>query len=143
MSRVGLITKKKFRKIAISILDFLNEKKIDSIKNLEGMFEESFKIKKETNLFIYVGLESSESDGKVYTIKYVDCDKGIPFEIRMNPKFNYSKIIVKTDSGLEDYISFDSDSFGNFIQNKRIGGCSIPEIKEELEQLISNQNPFI
>ena len=136
MSKTGLITPSKLEQIARSVLDFLERENINSIGSLFSRLGESFNIKGEDHI-IQIESRPSESGSEAYTISYIIPDGGIPLEIRMNPDFNYSNIIVKTNSGLNDYTSFAFDYFGNRIQNKEIKGCSIPIIKKELEELVS------
>ena len=136
MSKVELITPRKLRQIAGSILDFLVKENIDSIKSLEKRLGESFAIKRQDHV-IQIELRPSESGSEAYTISYIMPRGGIPIEIRINLNFNYSKIIVKTNSGLNDYTPVIYDYFGNIIQDKRIDDCSILEIKKELEKLAS------
>ena len=136
MSKQGLITQGKLKEIAKSVLDFLEKENIDTIGSLFSRLGESFNIK-ESDHIIQIESRSSESGSEAYTISYIAPKAGIPIEIRMNPNFNYSKIIVKTKPKLIGYIPIISDYFGNFIQHKRIGCCSILEIKKELEKLVS------
>ena len=117
-------------------MDFLEREDISSIGSLFSRLGESFNIKGEDHI-IQIESRPSESGTEAYTISYIIPDGGIPIEIRMNPDFNYSKIIVKTKSRLNDYASFISDYFGNIIQNKKMNGCSISGIKRELEKLVS------
>jgi len=136
MSKTGLITQEKLRQIARSILDLLEREDISSIGSVFSRVGESFHIKGEDHI-IQIESRPSESGSEAYTISYIIPDGGIPLEIRMNSNFNYSRIFVKTESGLDDYIHVASDYFGNIIQDKKIGGCSIPIIKKELEKLVS------
>jgi len=136
MSKTGLITQEKLKEIAKSVLDFLEKENIDSIGSLFSRLGESFNIKGEDHI-IQIELRPSESGTEAYTISYIAPRGGIPIEIRMNPNFNYSKIIIKANSGLDDYKSFDSDYFGNIIQGKTLNKCSIPSIKKELKKLTS------
>lgn len=133
---IGLITQEKLKEIAGSVLDFLERENIDSIGSLFSRLGESFDIKGQDHI-IQIESRPSESGTEAYTISYIIPDGGIPIEIRMNHNFNYSKIIVKTNSRLNGYMSFTSDHFGNIIQNKKIDGYSIPIIKKELEKLVS------
>jgi len=136
MSKTELITQKKLGQIARNVLDFLEREDINSIKSLEKRLGESFDVKREDHI-IQIELRPSESGSKAYTISYIMPRGGIPIEIRMNPDFNYSKIIVKTKPKLTDYIPLIFDYFGNIIQDKSIESCSILEIKKELEKLVS------
>ena len=136
MPKAQLITQGKLRKIARSILDLLEKEDIDSIGSVFSRVGESFHIKGEDHI-IQIESRPSESGTEACTISYIIPDGGIPLEIRMNSNFNYSKIFVKTESGLDNYIPVTSDYFGNIIQDKKIGGCSILKIKKELEKLVS------
>ena len=138
MSETKLITHKKLGKIAKNVLDFLEEKKIDSVENLEEreMLGDSFDIKG-SNHAVHIGLKSSNLRGEDYAISYVNPDGGIPIEIKINLVSNSSQIIAKANSKIKNYAFVKYDSFGNRIQNKVIVGCSIPSIKKELENLVS------
>ena len=136
MSKENLITPEKLKQIARSVLDFLKREDINSIESLEKRLGESFDIKRGDHI-IQIESRPSESGGEAYTIIYIIPAGGIPIEIRLNPNLDYSKIIVKTKSGLNDYKPFASDYFGNIIQDKIIKGCSISGIKKELEELAS------
>jgi len=133
MSKTGLITQRKLRQITRSILDFLKGEDIDSIESLEKRLGESFDVKGKDHT---IQIESSGSGSKAYTITYIDPKGGVPIEIKLNPNFN-SKILVKTKSRLTGYTPIISDYFGNIVQKKIIDGCSISEIKRELEKLVS------
>ena len=132
----NLITPEKLGQIARSILDFLKRENINSIESLEKRLGEDFDIKREDHI-IQIELRPSKAGTEAYTISYIAPKGGIPIEIRMNTNFNYSKIIVKTESKLNGYTSIIYDSFGNIIQDKTIKNCSISEIEKELENLIS------
>jgi len=136
MSKEGLITQEKLKEIAKSVLDFLEKENIDSIGSLFSRLGESFNIKGKDHI-IQIELRPSTSETEAYTISYIAPRGGIPIEIRMNPDFNYSRIFVKTESELDNYIPVSSDYFGNIIQDKKIDGCSILTIKKELEKLVS------
>lgn len=137
MSKSRLITPRKLSQIAKNVLDFLENKKIASIEYIEKRQGEFFDIKKQDD--ITLDLKLSESGTKLYTIIYIDYKTGVPLEIQMDPDLNNSKISVKTGSKLNGYGSFlpISDYFGNILQNKTLDGCSISEIKKELEKLDS------
>jgi len=136
MSKENLITPEKLKQIVGDVLDFLKREDINSIESLEKRLGESFDVKRGDHI-IQIESRPSESGSEAYTISYIIPAGGIPIEIRLNPNLNYSKIIIKTKSGLNDYKPFTSDYFGNIIQDKIINGCSIPEIKRELEKLSS------
>lgn len=136
MSKTGLITQEKLKEIAKSVLDLLERESIDSIGSVFSRLGESFKIKGE-NHRIQIESRSSKSGTGAHTISYIIPGGGIPIEIRLNPDFNYSKIIVKTESKLNGYTFFNSDCFGNILQDKVMGRYSISGIKKELEKLVS------
>jgi len=136
MTKAQLITQKKLKQFAKNVLDLLEKEDIDSIGSVFSRVGESFHIKGEDHI-IQIESRPSESGSDAYTISYIIPAGGIPIEIRINSYFNYSRIFVKTESGLDNYIPVASDYFGNIIQDKKIDGCSIPIIKKELEKLVS------
>ncbi len=130
-----LITPEKLGEFARNLLDFLDGEKIETIGDIFSRLEKDLTDKRKDNIIL--DSQFSESEGEIYRINYIDYGLGIPIEIRMNHNRDYFEIKVKVNSILDYYTSTSSDNFGNYRQNKKIKGCTILEIKKELENLVS------
>ena len=122
------ITPEYLGEIAKDMLRVLEEEGIVSINTLEKKLGQSFDAKEGK-----IKLESrpSELDTWASTASYVIQGKGIPIEVRMNSRLEYSMVIVKTEKKIEGYNPFFYDPRGNIIQHKKTD-FSWEKIREEL-----------
>jgi len=130
------ITKEYLGRVAESVLRILGNEKITSFPDLDRIMNQKFSIDKKTD-YISVELRPSNLGTTVRTISYIAPGHGIPLEVRVNEELKYSRIIVKGDFNLPDYIPFAQDIFGNTAQDKQLGSIDISQIKSELKKLIS------
>ena len=131
-----LITREEIGVVARGILDFLERKKIKYANDLERKVEGVSMIADRPGHSITLEERPSESGTLAYTISYIIDRKGIPIEARLNAARNYTRIIVKGNFELEGYFHFLKDSYGNLIQDKKLDGCSIQRLKQELKVLV-------
>jgi len=124
-------------KIAENVLKLLDDEKIISFPDLDRIMNQKFSIDENTKEQILIELRPSNSYTTARVISYIVLGRGIPLEIRVNEELKYSRIIVKGDFNLPDYIPFAQDIFGNTAQDKQLGSIDISQIKSELKKLIS------
>lgn len=132
-----LIKKGKLSKIINTTLEFMNERKINSIGDLAQYVGQPYHpdpSKKDE----FIGVEERPSNHGTTTLSLsYKCQSRLrPLDIRINPQLNYSKIIIAFNRTLAGYTPFVQDTSGNTAQEKKLT-TDIKEIKEQLQQLLN------
>ena len=122
------ITREQLGKVAERMLKFLDEKGINSFKDLEEIMNKEFLIDKETKEHIHIEFRPSGGGTRTYTMSYIVPNKGIPLEFKISEDKQYSRIIAKGDFELPEYVPFAVDPFGNTVQIK-----SLDSFKESVQ----------
>lgn len=123
------------KKFAAEFLRILEDQKIESTKDLEGLIGQQFRIENQIQDFISFENRPSNLNTMAYTISYTKPGTGIPIELKINSSLNYSQIIIKAQEVIYSYLPFMIDTFENFIQNKVLDSSDILILKKEVVRL--------
>lgn len=128
-----LIDKKKLMEIANTTLKLIDDKKINSLDDLEKWVGHKFvpdSKKKEE----YIEISEIPSNcGTTLSVSYIShMHLGIPLEILINRRLNYSRIILKFNRLLEQYSPFMYDTYGNTIQERNLPTIDFQEVRKQL-----------
>ena len=130
-----MITNEDIRKYSTELLDLLEREGISSIEGLQKRLGESFTVQEGVvQLEARPGGKSLLPTDITHTINYIVQGRGIPIEVRINPRGSYSRITLKSENCMPGYNPFSKDARGNIIQEKMLG-FSFDEIIEELRIL--------
>ena len=129
------ITKSRLQKIARALLDFLDNNKISSLKDLEQYLGKTFPLSERNRRWIEISLMPSNLGTEAYTISFIWSGIGIPLETRINSELNYAQVIVKAKEIFGDYMPFAVDKNGNVAQYKYLQSADVYSVKEELRRL--------
>ncbi|MBW3023316.1 hypothetical protein KY308_04395 [Candidatus Woesearchaeota archaeon] len=121
---------------ATELLKFLDENKINTILDLEGITKLGRRVfpAKNSDGKIMTEISSSNAGTFVHTVSYIIEGVGIPVEFKINPMLGYATIIAKAEFNIPEYKVFARDYFGNIMQAKRINSINPSEVRRELEQ---------
>ena len=125
------IKKEDLKRYSLEVLNTLEREKIRSISELEEKMGESFPT---SEGLIQLESRPSQDSSTALTISYTVKGKGIPIEIRLNPKHHYSLFFVKSEEKIDDYNPELPDPIGNVIQSKKLES-SFEKALEELKRL--------
>ena len=138
------IRKTDIQKYSSQILELLEREKIKSLRDLQNRLGDSF-LTPEGQIFLDAIPFSTLT---VHILKYVIPSRVTPIEVRLNPTYGHSDIIIKSGEEITDYhptySEFSSDLSGNIVQDKRIdlssnrdsnGDLSFDRLVEELRKL--------
>ncbi len=129
-----LINREELKRNAENLLNILEEQKVYSVADLNRLLKKRVQVG--ASDFVEFSLRPSNFRTRAYTISYiVPYIQGISLEIKINPRLNYSQIIIKSENEIGDYKSFSYDDFGNLILNKKLETTEVREIKKEIERL--------
>ena len=117
------------------LLKVLEKEKVESNNDLQRMRDRVIVIN-ERDLVEFKKAPSTYRTS-MYITSYIRSGSGIPIELRVNPNFNYSLIILKTQTQVAQYDTFAMDPFKNIVQNKVFLPGNIDSLKEEMKRLNS------
>lgn len=120
---------------AARMRQFLEEQRINEVKDLGRLLKKSFDIDGVTKEKISVEMRPSESGTAAYTIRYTEEKIGMPLEVKINKDLDYSKIIVKGTFRLDGYAAWARDPRGNVAQAKTLDSSTISAVNSELKSL--------
>ncbi len=127
------ISLEELERIAGKLVTFIGENKIASLYDLDHLLGKRFAL--DCREGISIELCPSNKGTKAYTLSYLIEGAGVPIEARINPRLNYSKILIKSEKKLVGYSEFARDAFGNHVQCKDIDGYDFREVYKELRSL--------
>ena len=128
------IKKNKLKTTVNDFLVALDKNEICTIRDLEYRAYTNLPASKGNSITIEEVPSSMYTDA--YSIRYSPTDSGLPIIIMINPKADYSIIMLDNDEKLSGYTFFGIDPFKNKMQYKRLPSSVISDIKEELSKLL-------
>ncbi len=121
------------RNIARNFLEVLSREGIQSNGDLEKRIGETFSLSSED--FVTIVLRPSDLGTSAYSVSYIRHGTGIPVELRINEKLDYSRVCIKLQERIDGYLPFGSDIFGNIAQDKEIKSSDFSLVIQELRIL--------
>jgi len=130
-----MIRREELGEFASHVLDFLRDKKINSVEILERRVGSEFDLERGKLKFT----RRSEGEGReVYLVIYEVVAEGMPISLTIYPETNPKKghfiIFVESSDDLEGYLNLGMNTLGNSTQYKEVG-ASLANVKDELRRL--------
>ena len=132
-------SKKEVRDMAKEVLKFLERERIKHIDDLERKVGKKSGIRNRRGHLITVEKRPSNKNTSAYTLSYGIHRQEIILEARLNCELGYTNIAIRGAFQLSGYTTLLYDGYGNVAQTKRVEGCSIEELKRNLELLAYNR----
>ena len=132
-------SKKEVRDMAKEVLKFLERERIKHIDDLERKVGKKSGIRNRRGHLITVEKRPSNKNTSAYTLSYGIHGQEIILEARLNCELGYTNIAIRGAFQLSGYTTLLYDGYGNVAQTKRVEGCSIEELKRNLELLAYNR----
>lgn len=127
------ISKKRIRRYAKSLLEFLNEYEVVDLKSLEAVVGKEHIVKNDEKIVVYE--KPAPKDTVTIAIEYSLPDSEPPIEVRVNEGNKDSQIRIRGGFTLDDYVAHGQDSDENIKQFKLWNSTNIAEVIEELKTL--------
>ena len=125
--------------MAKEVLKFLERERIKHIDDLERKVGKKSGIRNRRGHLITVEKRPSNKNTSAYTLSYGIHRQEIILEARLNCELGYTNIAIRGAFQLSGYTTLLYDGYGNVAQTKRVEGCSIEELKRNLELLAYNR----
>ncbi len=123
------------RQVSSELLKTLEKEKVATEEDLERMMGQTIALK-ENNIVDFQKIPSNFGT-MAYTVSYIRPKSGIPLELKINTELDYSQVILKAQTKLEQYKPFTRDGYGNIVQNRLFMPGNFNSAKEELKRLTS------
>ncbi len=130
------ITKKDMKYAAKCILNYLENNKVKTLKDIKRLYSERIH-NPEYCEAVKISKRKSIACTEEYKIKY---NNGIErlIEIKINKDIGYTKFIAKCKTHInKEYTQYGKDENGIRQQTKTIQSTRIPDIKQELSNLLN------
>jgi hypothetical protein len=115
-----MVNQVELRQIARAFLHVLNREGINSNRDVVGKLGSNYRVGGGLEDFVSICERPSNSGTTAYVLDYIQKDRGIPIEIRINNQLNYGEFIIKCSSMHEGYDRFGEDDSENIFQSKVI-----------------------
>lgn len=128
------ISFKDLGKIAGNFLYLMEKEGIEKTEDLEKRIGTTVKLEKSED-FVLITTRPSNHNTLAYIVSYHCNNLGIPLELNINKKKEYSRVLIKSEKKLKDYKTFHYDCYDNPMQNKIFMTSNLSYLKKELEKL--------
>lgn len=133
-------TKKEVRDIAREVLKFLERERINHFYHLENKAGKKSSVRNKRGHLIAIKKNHHYGeDSPTSTVSYSVHRGASILEARLNAQRDYTCVVVRGAFELSGYTNLTRDEEGNVTQMRSVEGCSIEELRRNLELLAYNR----
>ena len=116
--------------------DFLAILERDGISNVKDLQEKvGYTLPFDNDAFVVVTCRPSTFKTLDYVLSFVVPQINVPVEVRINPKMDYSKVLLTSGEEIPGYFIFSRDAVNNLRLMKTLEKADMDVVRKELESL--------